>query len=887
MFRRRRALDDFTEEIESHLQLEADRLQAEGLSAGDARAAAQRAFGSVMLSRERYYEAHRWSWWDRLCGDVRYAVRMLKKSPAFTSVAVLTIAVGVGATTAMFGLIDATLLHPLPYPHPEQLVTVEDDLPGIGSYDVGMSQPEWRDLERSGIFDQIAPEWFDENNLTGSELPTRVRLSSVAPNYFALLGVPPQLGRTFRPDDRSPGFTLEVVISDGIWKRGFGSDPNILQKSIRLDTDLYHIVGVMPPTFHPPGRTANERNVDVWPATSFYGPPMLMQPPRNGRNLPHAIARLKTGLTIAAAQSRVDPLVARLRSEYPDDYPAQAAWTIRLVPLQETVFGPVGQPLRLLLAAVGLVLLIGCVNVANLLLARASARRREFAVRQALGAASGRLIGQLLTESLVLSVIGGVAAVSLLFAAQRVLLRLVPEGVPRLNDLTISWTVMLFAFAVMVVSGIVFGLAPALHGGRVDMSSALRSDGRGSVGSPEHLRTRRLLVVVEFALSLMLMVAAGLLLRSFRDLVDARLGFDPDRVLTMRTRLPYPNDVTIDKYPTVQQEAPFLRAVLRRCRALPGVEEAALGNTTAIPLDHSQRDANLVPMLIEGRGTDAAQAPLVTGVVVTPEYFQLLRIPWLRGRLFTDFDQETAPAVAVINEAMARTFWSSTDPLGQRVKLSRSATAWTTIVGIVSDARTESLKDTNVPQIYASAYQKSAKHLAIFVRGSFDASAIPDELRTQVQLVDDTLPVYGAQLLTETVSASLADRRMSLVIVALFAVTALLLAALGIYGVMSYMISERTREIGLRLALGAEPGAILRSILGQGFALTLSGAAVGVVCALLLSRLMNGVLYGVRATDPLTFGAVLAVLVAVALGACYLPARRALRIHPAIALRAD
>ena len=887
MFRRRRGLDDFAAEIDSHLQLEIDRLQAEGLSAADARAAAQRAFGNVTISREAFYEGGRWVWWDRLWQDVRYAARMLHNSRSFTIVAVLTIAIGIGATTAIFSVVDATLLRPLPYPDPEQLVAIEDDLPGAGSYNVGLSQPEWLDLERSGIFEHVSPEWFDENNLTGSAEPRRVRLSSVAPNYFALLRVKPQLGRTFPPEDRSPSFTGEVVISDGMWKRGFGGDPNILDRSIRLDTDLYRIVGVMPQGFHPPGRTTDERNVDIWAATSFYGAPMLVRPPRSGRNLPGAIARLKPGLTIAAAQSRVAALVAALRSRYPADYPPDSGWAVRLVPLKDIVFGQVGQPLMLLLLAVGLVLLVGCVNVANLLLARASARRRELAVRQALGAARSRLARQLLTESIVLSLVGGIAAVGILFATKSVLLRLLPDGLPRLNDISISWGVLLFAVAAMVVSGAIFGLAPALHASRVDVVTALKSDARGSAGSHEQMRTRRLLVVTEFALSLVLMVAAGLLLRSFWDLLNARLGFDPQQVLTVRTRLPYPNDVTIDKYRTIAQERPFIREILRRCRTLPGVDEVAVGNTTAIPLDHAQRDANLVPLLIEGRGTDATQAPLVTGSVVTPEYFHLLRMRLVRGRLFTEFDNDTAPGVAVINEAMARMFWPTEDPIGQRVKLSRSAAAWTTIEGVIADARTESLEDAGVPQIYASAYQKPAKHLAIFIRGPVDAAAVPDQVRAQVQLIDDTLPVYGAQLLTDTVAGSLTERRFSMEIVALFAATALLLAGLGIYGVMSYMIVERTSEIGIRLALGAEPSTILLSLLRQGSGLAISGAAVGLICAAAVSRVMSGLLYGVRPTDPITFGVVLAVLIAVALCACYISARRAAGIDPMLALRSE
>jgi len=889
MFRRPRKLEDFTAEIESHIELEIERLQEEGLSAAEARAAAHRTFGSVTVSRERFYEAHRWLWWDRLSNDVRYAARTLRKSPGFTAVAVLTMAVGIGATTAIFSVLDATLLHPLPYPDPDQLVSIHDDLPGVGSYDVGMSQPEWLDLERSGIFEHVSPAWFDENNLTGASRPTRVRLTSVAPNYFALLGVKPQLGRTFPPADRSPSFTLEVVISDSMWQRGFGGEPNILGKNIRLDTDLYHVVGVMPKGFHPPGRTPEERDVDVWAATSFYGPPMPPHPPRAGRNLPGAIARLKAGLTIAAAQQRVNALVATLRQEYPGDYPARSGWRVRLVPLQDTVFGNVRQSLMLLFAAVGLVLTIGCVNLANLQLARASARGRELAVRQALGAGRGRLVRQLLTESFLLSLIGGMAALGLLFAAKGFLLQLVPRGLPRLNEIAISWEVLGFALISTVASGAIFGLVPALHAGGIDVMSAVKSETRGSTTSSGQTRTRRVLVITEFALSLVLMVAAGLLLRSFWDLLTARLGFDPQSVMTIRTRLPYPNDVTIDKYRTIEQEAPFLRDIVRRIQRLPGVEEAAIGSSNAIPLDalHSQQDLNVLPLLIEGRGTEPTQAPLVDGSVVTPDYFHLLGMRRLRGRLFTSFDNETAPGVAVINEAMAQTFWPGVDPLGQHVKLSRSATAWTTIVGVVANARTESLNDADVPEIYASAFQKTAKHLAIFLRGQLDAAATPDRVREQVQLVDEALPVFGAQMLSATVADSVAGRRFAMEIVGLFAATALLLAALGIYGVLSYIVGERAREIGIRLALGAERRLILRMVLWQGLELTMAGAAFGLACALVVSHLMAAFLYGVRPTDPATFAGVAALLVAVALFACYIPARRAVRIDPIIALRSE
>jgi len=414
MPRRRRNLDEFTAEIESHLQLEAERLREEGLSAEEARAAAYRAFGNVTRVRERFYEAGRWLWWDRFWQDVRFGARMLGKSPGFTATAVLTIALGIGATTAIFSVVDATLLHPLPYPRAEQLVSVEDDLPGAGAQDVGLSQPELHDLQHSGIFTYVSPAWIDDNNLTGSSQPARVRIASVAPGYFALLRVEPQRGRAFDPGYDAPGYIPEAVISDGFWKRGFGRDPHVLGKSVRLDTDLYRIVGVMPAGFHPPGRTTAARNVEVWVATSFYGPPLPDHPPRKTRNIPGAIARLAPGVTLAVAQARMDGLVASLQKQFPAEYPRRDAWRIRLVPLRDSVVGDVRQSLLLLLGAVALVLVIGCVNVANLQLARASARGREIVVRQTLGAGRLRLIRQLLTESLSLSLLGGMAGLAIL-----------------------------------------------------------------------------------------------------------------------------------------------------------------------------------------------------------------------------------------------------------------------------------------------------------------------------------------------------------------------------------------------------------------------------------------------------------------------------------------
>jgi predicted permease len=885
-FHRSQTENEMEEELRSHMQYRADDLERSGLDRAEAERRARLEFGSPERFKEECREAIAGNFIDTLIQDVRFSLRMLRKSPGFTVVAVLTIALGIGATTAIFSVVDATLLHPLPYPHAEQLVSIEDNLPGIGAQDVGMSEPEWQDLQHSGIFEYTSPAWYDDNNLTGLSHPTRVRLTIVAPDYFAILGVKPQLGRGFDPENHNPGFTEEVVISDELWRNNFGSDPHILERSIRMDTDLYRIIGVMPPGFQAPGRTARDRNIEVWAATSFYGPPLLEHPLRNRRNLPTAIARLKAGLTIEAAQSRIDALVASLQKQFPDDYPQQARWKIRLLPLREIVVGNVRQSLILLLGAVGLVLIIGCANIANLMLARASTRGREMAIRQALGAGRKRLIQQLLTESLLLSLFGTVLGLTTLFLTKDFLVQLVPESFPRLNEISISWGVLLFAVAASLIAGVIFGLAPALRASRLDIIHALKIEGRGSTGSRDQARTRRVLVVTEFALALVLMVGASLLLRSFWDLLNVEMGFNPQSVMTVKTRLPYPNDPTVDVYGTPAQQAPFFREIIRRTRTLPGVEETAVGDVAGIPLGHDRNNQTPpVSLIREDNPAQSDATPLVDEAIVTGDYFRLLGLTLRRGRLFQDFDNENAPAVAVINQTMAQTYWPNEDPLGKHIKLTRRATDWTTIVGIVADTRGESLEEARVPVIYSNLYQRGAHHLAIFLRGHLDGATIPDEVRKQVQAVDPTLPVFGAQALNETVSVSLSQRRFAMEIVVLFALTALLLTGLGIYGVISYLVSERTHEIGIRLALGAARKNILQMVLRQGLGLAVAGSALGLVGALVVSNLMSGLLYGVRPTDPLSFVIVAVLLVMIALVACYLPARRATKVDPMVALR--
>jgi putative ABC transport system permease protein len=891
----RRSTDQsLREEIAGHLAFQIEENLRAGMSPAEARRQAALKLGAAGAIREDHHDEQSLPLIENLLFDLKYAVRMLGRSPGFAFVAIATIALGIGATTAIYSVIDATLLHPLPYPNPSELIDVQDDLPGIGAQDVGASIPEWRDLESSGIFQSvaIAGRHGANANLTGGSQPERLGFKAVTPNYFAVLGVDAQLGRTFDPNDATPGYNLEVVLSDGLWRREFGADPHILGRTLRLDNDAYQVVGVMPRGFRDQGSTSEEQNVDLWLGAGFTGLPFV--PPQRDLRLNRAvIARLKPGVSIAAAQAHMDALIESLKKQYPADYPAQDAWTVRLIPLSESVVGSVRQSLVLLFGAVGLVLLISCVNVANLLLARASLRGREIALRQALGAQRTRLVRQFLAETLLLFLLGGIAGFAILFFTRKFLLQLVPESFPHLNDISINWGVLVFALAVSVVAGTVFGLAPAWLMSRFDLIGTLRQEGRGTSGSRERSRARQILVMSELALSLVLMVAAGLLLRSFWDLFTVRPGFNPDRVMAIQTSLPGPNDPSADIYRSATQESVLLREILRRSRTLPGVEEATVGDAAALPLGHSHPDP--LPLVREGIETTDKQAPVIDSPIVSPEYFHLLGIPLLRGRLFSDQDLENAPLVAVINQAAARAYWPNRDPLGKRVRLrldsreplSSAEPAWSTIIGVIADARTESLADAAIPQIYRSVYQHPAKDLALILRGQPDPRAISEQVREEVQSIDPELPVFHAETLNEVLSTSLSVRRFSMEMVAFFAATALLLAGLGIYGTISYLVNEQRREIAIRLALGAQRGSILKMVLRRGLGLAAAGAALGMAGALIVSHLMAGLLFGVSPTDLPTFAGVTLVLTAVALAASYIPALRAMRLDPITSLHSE
>jgi predicted permease len=876
------------EEMEAHIALQTEANLRAGMTATEARRQAVLKFGAAEAVREDYHAEQGLPFLENLLQDLRFALRMLAKSPGFAAIAIATVALGVGATTAIYSVVEATLLHPLPYPHPSELVRLEANLPGVGAHDIGLSIPELRDLQDSGIFQYVSLSFFGTNNLTGSSQPTSIASKSVSPTYFAVLGVKAQLGRTFDPHDTTPGFNNELVISDGLWKSAFGGDPHILGKTLRVDNDPAQVVGVMPASFRDQGQNSDERGTDLWAAAGFADDP-APKPMRSIRLPFETIARLQPGLSPKAAQAQLDALVDALKKQYPADYPAKGAWTLHLTPLAESVVGNARQSLILLFGAVGLVLLISCVNVANLLLARASTRGGEIAVRQALGAPRTRLIRQFLTETLLLFLLGGFAGFAILFFTKKFMLQLIPESLPRLNDISINWGVLAFALAVSVVAGIAFGLAPAWLVSRYDLTGTLRQEGRGSSASRERSRARQILVISELALSLVLLVAAGLLLRSFWDLFQVQLGFNPTRVVAVETSLPNPNDPKTDVYRTATQEGVFLREVLRRTRTIPGVQESAVSDRAAIPLGHSQNDRVMIPLAVEGQETQSSQPPLIDTLIVSPEYFDVLGMTLLRGRLFADQDLESTPLIAVINQAAARTYWPNQDPVGQRFRmlgrLGRARPEWTTIVGVIADARTESLADAGIPQTYLDIYQRPAKFLAFYLRGQIDPAAISAQVRTQIQAVDPELPVYRAETLNAVVSSSLSVRRFSVEMVALFAATALLLAGLGIYGTISYLVNEQRREFAIRLALGAQRSDILRMVLRQGLGLVAAGAVLGVAGALIVSHLMAGLLFGVSPNDLLTFVGVSVVLTLVALAASCIPALRAMRLDPLVALR--
>jgi predicted permease len=817
--------------------------------------------------------------------DLRYALRMLLKSPAFTIVAVLTLAVGIGANVATFSVVYAVLLRPLPFPQPEQLVRVFDDLRGPNDLDVGMSAPELWDLQdRSGVFQDISAVAPSSSAVGGGERTVRAESLVTSPDYFTLLGAKPELGRVYTQQDAAPGFLDLVVISDGFWRRYYGSDPKIIGRKMRLDSDMYTIVGVMPPGFRHPGPTL-DTDVEVWIATGFNGRPFPVPAVRSQRMIPAAIGRLKPGMKVAQAQARLDSYISQLSREYPTDYPAAAIWTVRLVPVKEDLVGPQRTELFILFGAVGFVLLIACVNIANLLLARSSGRRREIAIRLAMGASRARLAGQLLTESTLLSLISGVFALVTVLFLKNAIISVAPPDIPRLNEVNVSAGVLLFAFLISILTGALFGLAPALQAANPNQIENLKEGGRGSGAGRRHTRLSRVLVVSEVALSIVLLAGAGLLLRSFWHVLEVRPGFNPSHLTTVQIWIPISNNPVNDPYSVEEKRADFLLEVSRRVSVLPGVERASISGNDTLPMNSGR---NYSPFSIQGRATESERGPIADIAVVDSEYFRTMEVPLITGRNFTDSDTYKTKPVAVIDQTLARRYWPGENPLGQELKFGFGrGLQGLTIVGVAGDIKSDGFEAPSVPHIYVGLGQFAPVNAVVFLRSRGDVEHLGEAVRHEVENVDPNVPVHSISSMDQIIARSVADRRFALQLLGVFAAVALMLAAIGIYGVMSYSFSQRTHEVGIRVALGAQRLDILRMALGEGMQVVVIGLVSGLAGAATMTRFFQSMLFDVRPADPITFLSVSAILAGVAFFACYIPAKRATRVDPLVALREE
>jgi predicted permease len=883
LIRRKNVEADLDDELRFHFDRQVEKHVRSGLTRDEAMRRARMSFGGIDRIKEECRDERGVRLMENLLQDVRYALRMLRQRPTFTVVAVLTLALGVGASTAIFSVVNAVLLRSLPFREPGRLVRIFFNNPGTGLHGVRFSVPELDDLRnRAGVFENVCAAARSNVNLTGGSQPQSLEFLVSSPNYFFLLGTAPQIGRLFGPQDFTPGFAPSAVISDSLWRGNFGADPKVLGRTVRLDNDPYEIVGVLPPGFRHPG-TARSHDVEIWLAAGFAADP-APKPARGVRIIPSAFGRLKPGLTLAQAQARLTAMSIELRHDFPADYPPQAKWTVEIQPLRESLVGSVRPMLLVLLGAVILIVFIVSLNIATLLLARASGRQQEMAVRLALGASRERIVSQVLTESVLLSIIGGVAGIVMAIATLGFIVRFVPSDVPRLSEVRIDWVVLAFALLISLLTGLFFGLAPALHSIRSTFSSGMREGTRGAGHTVRTGRLRDALIVSELALAVVLMVGAGLLLRTLRSLLQEDPGFNPTHVVAASVNLPAPNDPKMDPYLTAAQQGTFFRELQRRMNAIPGVELAGFVSdlpAAGIPLAFA--------LAIEDRPTTSKDDLQAEDILVSPDYFRTMQAPLIRGRFFTEADEDGKLRVAIIDESTARRYWPGRDSLGRRLRLGQGP--WITVVGVVKDIKHDGLDIDGIPHVYVSIYQQfdaapiDFRDFSIVLRTSLPASALDPQIRHRVQSIDPGLPVYGIASMSELLDKSLASRRFSAELVGGFAGVALLLASIGIYGLLAYMVGQRSREIGLRVALGASRADIIKLIVTKGVVL----AGIGIIGGMLLSAstasMMASLLYGVRPGDPAVFLIVPLLLFIVAILASYIPARRATKVDPMAALR--
>lgn len=816
-----------------------------------------------------------------LLQDVRYALRNLTRAPGFAAIVVLTLALGIGTNTAIFSIVNTVVLKPLSYPDADQLVRITSELRARAVEDTGVASQELFDYqELTDVFSGVAGLYPINANVTGGEEPERVEMMLVSPNYFTVLGGRAQLGRVFGPDDNGPGIPEVTIVSDGYWRRRLGADPNVLGRTLMVDGDPFVLVGVMPPDFRHPGRTV-QTEVDMWSPAGYRAMP-FGPPSRSPRFLEGAFARLRPGVSFEQAQARLNAYGARMQQENPSDYPDSSGWNPLLMPLQNDVVGRVATPMLILLGAVGLVLLIVCANVAHLVLVRASERQQELAIRQALGASSARLTRQMLTESAVLATVG--AIVGLLVAAwgMQALISMAPSRVPRLNEVSMDATAVGVTALLAVITTLLFGMVPAWQMRAINTFSVVKEGGRGRSAGAGRARVRNGLVVAEVALAMVLLVGAGLLVRSVSQLLNVSVGFETSNLLTARVWLPRPNDAANGVYLEPERRVTFMRETLDRLNALPGVEQVALSNQ--IPLAGFNRPIFFEPEGLERAAEDGL--PTIHSFQVSADYFDTMQIPVVRGRGFSDSDRAGTEPVALISRGAAQSLWGTDDVVGKRVRVS-TGSPWMTIVGVAGDVRNRWIDEGPQPILYRPLEQSSGLALSVLLRTTSGATGLGESLAREIKAIDANLPVYSIRTMDDVLEGAVAQRAFVMRILLIFGLAAVGLALLGIYGVISYSVSQRTREIGIRMAIGARHQDVSRMVMRQGLVLMAVGVALGLLGALVLSRFITSQLYGVTPNDPVTLAGVFVVMVVVAMVASYLPARRAARVDPILALRAD
>jgi predicted permease len=868
---------DLSEELRDHIERQTAANIAAGMTSAEARRQAVMQFGAVEGVKEDCREQRRGFWLETLWADARYAFRMLRRNPGFTAVAILTLALGIGANTAIFSVVNGVLLNPLPFPHAEQLVTLSESKPNFATGSI--SYPNFRDWQKNNrTFSSMAIARTYSFGLTGSGEAEQLRAEFVSSDFFPLLGVNPVIGRTFASGEDQMGAAPVALISAGFWKRKFGASPEIVGKPITLDGKDYTIVGVLPAKFDLLVRSF--RTSDVYVPIGQWTNPLLLQ---RGAGLGiHGIGRLKPGVTIEQARGDMGEVSRNLAVAYPDSNKGIGA---AVFPLKQDMVGAVRPFLLLLLAAVCFVLLIACANVANLLLARSTARTREFAIRAALGARQGRLIRQLLTESILLGIAGGGFGLLLAAWGTHAALQNLPITMPRAAGIGLNARVLIFTMAISVAAGILFGLAPAPRTLKPVLHETLKESERG--GSGTRHRAQSVFVVVEIAMALVLLISAGLMIRTLGRLWSVHPGFRPENVLTFGISLP----------PSMINAPPdAIRAAFRnlddKLRSTPGVQAISL-TWAALPMGGDDEQL----FWLDGQPKPQTQNEMNWAVkyVVEPDYLKVMEIPLQRGRFFTPQDNEHAPLVAVVDDVFARKYFGNEDPIGKRINM-ENVDEKAEIVGVVghvnqwglaSDAQNPLRAQTYLPcmQMPDGFISMTPSGSGIILRSSGAAPALLEAIRHTSEQMSSQQVISGAQTMDEIIASSIADRQFSMILLGGFAALALLLSSVGIYGVISYVVGQRTHEIGIRIALGAQRNDVLRLVLGGGTRLALTGVGIGIVAALGLTRLMANLLYGVSATDPLTFAGVALVLTLVALAACYIPARRAMRVDPLVALR--